>query len=103
MLSQGNWIGQLGDIQNPIQFFSQFAFTTAIMRQCQQLDSDLAGDLLGELGNQSLEGAPIGRQRKEFVAIDKVHVVVFSILSDDVHDQAPKLSGSGVRSALLLQ
>ncbi len=58
--------------QNSFDRVAQLALAATLMGQRQEFDGDLAGDLLGQLGDQRFEGAPVGRAREELVAIDEV-------------------------------
>ena len=50
----------------------EFGLAAALMGECQEIDHQPAGWLLGEPVEQPVEGLPIGLAREELVAVDEV-------------------------------
>lgn len=69
--SQGGNVGQVAGVERSGKLLGQFTLAAAIMGQCQQLDGDLAGLLVGKMLDESLKSPAVFLTREELVAIDE--------------------------------
>ena len=64
--------GQAAGVQFGLECLGKLCLAGVIMRQRQQFNGDFAGDFVGSLGYQDIEGPRIGRPGEKLIAIDQV-------------------------------
>ena len=65
-------IGQSAGIELGLNDLGEFGLASPIMRERQQPDHGAAGRLFAVMGQQRLEGTPVGATREELLAVDEI-------------------------------